>query len=238
MPSALSKPLSEKELDNLSDTLSNFAHEKAMSLEEVDGLFAAFHCSPEMTSFNDFLSVVWGDETGEEGPPFEDTKKLNQFINLLMRLWNDIGRRFQEEAFFPYFSLDEGTGEAKGNEWAKGFLRGSRIAGGFEEMMDDEDESGSFLAIFVLAHEHDEDPELKPFEEEITPEKREDLIVLLCAGVTRIYRYFVPHRKAIARNAREKNTIKHTSNKLGRNDPCHCGSGLKYKKCCLQSTIH
>jgi hypothetical protein len=21
--------------------------------------------------------------------------------------------------------------------------------------------------------------------------------------------------------------------KLGRNDPCHCGSGLKYKKCCL-----
>jgi hypothetical protein len=20
--------------------------------------------------------------------------------------------------------------------------------------------------------------------------------------------------------------------KLGRNDPCHCGSGLKYKKCC------
>ncbi|WP_438024874.1 SEC-C metal-binding domain-containing protein [Sorangium sp. So ce233] len=21
--------------------------------------------------------------------------------------------------------------------------------------------------------------------------------------------------------------------KLGRNDPCHCGSGQKYKKCCL-----
>ncbi len=24
-----------------------------------------------------------------------------------------------------------------------------------------------------------------------------------------------------------------TKNKLGRNDPCHCGSGKKYKKCCL-----
>ncbi|PLX82431.1 MAG: hypothetical protein C0616_02125 [Desulfuromonas sp.] len=23
-----------------------------------------------------------------------------------------------------------------------------------------------------------------------------------------------------------------TSTKIGRNDPCHCGSGLKYKKCC------
>ena len=27
------------------------------------------------------------------------------------------------------------------------------------------------------------------------------------------------------------NTIK-TQNKIGRNDPCHCGSGKKYKKCC------
>jgi SEC-C motif len=24
-------------------------------------------------------------------------------------------------------------------------------------------------------------------------------------------------------------------NKIGRNDPCHCDSGLKYKKCCLKS---
>lgn len=28
-------------------------------------------------------------------------------------------------------------------------------------------------------------------------------------------------------------TFKHTIPKLGRNDPCHCGSGKKYKKCCL-----
>ncbi len=25
--------------------------------------------------------------------------------------------------------------------------------------------------------------------------------------------------------------------KLGRNQPCHCGSGLKYKKCCLEKDI-
>ncbi len=24
--------------------------------------------------------------------------------------------------------------------------------------------------------------------------------------------------------------------KIGRNDPCHCGSGRKYKKCCLDKT--
>ncbi|MBI2176025.1 SEC-C domain-containing protein [Candidatus Woesearchaeota archaeon] len=25
--------------------------------------------------------------------------------------------------------------------------------------------------------------------------------------------------------------------KLGRNDPCHCGSGTKYKKCCLDNDL-
>ena len=30
----------------------------------------------------------------------------------------------------------------------------------------------------------------------------------------------------------EKKTIKHEGDKIGRNDPCPCGSGKKYKKCC------
>lgn len=28
-------------------------------------------------------------------------------------------------------------------------------------------------------------------------------------------------------------TIMYTEPKIGRNDPCHCGSGRKFKKCCL-----
>lgn len=31
--------------------------------------------------------------------------------------------------------------------------------------------------------------------------------------------------------------IVHTSKKVGRNDPCPCGSGKKYKKCCIQKGI-
>lgn len=33
-------------------------------------------------------------------------------------------------------------------------------------------------------------------------------------------------------HAREPVTIRNTSDKVGRNDPCSCGSGKKYKKCC------
>ena len=29
-------------------------------------------------------------------------------------------------------------------------------------------------------------------------------------------------------------TIAHEGPKIGRNEPCPCGSGKKYKKCCMQ----
>ncbi len=31
-------------------------------------------------------------------------------------------------------------------------------------------------------------------------------------------------------------TTVHTGPKVGRNDPCPCGSGKKYKKCCINKT--
>jgi SWIM/SEC-C metal-binding protein len=32
----------------------------------------------------------------------------------------------------------------------------------------------------------------------------------------------------------DKMTIMYEKPKVGRNEPCPCGSGLKYKKCCMQ----
>ncbi len=40
------------------------------------------------------------------------------------------------------------------------------------------------------------------------------------------------HFKPWRRYAGQAQTIKHESGKVGRNDPCPCGSGKKYKKCC------
>lgn len=38
-------------------------------------------------------------------------------------------------------------------------------------------------------------------------------------------------RKELQKNFRESRIVKN-ENKVGRNDPCPCGSGKKYKKCC------
>ncbi|MCF8026123.1 MAG: SEC-C domain-containing protein [Desulfobacteraceae bacterium] len=43
--------------------------------------------------------------------------------------------------------------------------------------------------------------------------------------------------KSIYKHCRQKNYIPEpriSSDKIGRNDPCFCGSGKKYKKCCMK----
>ena len=41
------------------------------------------------------------------------------------------------------------------------------------------------------------------------------------------------HAEGIAVTGKPK-TVVHRADKVGRNDPCPCGSGKKFKKCCMQ----
>lgn len=44
-------------------------------------------------------------------------------------------------------------------------------------------------------------------------------------------------KKDIERKIKEEGLFDAGKRKLGRNEPCHCGSGKKYKKCCLDKDI-
>jgi len=48
------------------------------------------------------------------------------------------------------------------------------------------------------------------------------------------YNYLLKHAEIMAKmdKGQKSNTI-NLNNKVGRNDPCPCGSGIKYKKCCM-----
>lgn len=61
----------------------------------------------------------------------------------------------------------------------------------------------------------------------------------LCAGYKRFFTHCKPFVEAIAAQWRQnqdylpKSQHPNIAHKLGRNDPCPCGSGKKYKNCCL-----
>lgn len=68
--------------------------------------------------------------------------------------------------------------------------------------------------------------------------RREELSKQIPASVAWIYRYWLPYRQAVYEQ-NVANTIQRSHPKIGRNDPCPWGSGLKFKKCCgVAASLH
>ena len=64
------------------------------------------------------------------------------------------------------------------------------------------------------------------------------MIAGMIAGVKQLYDGFEQERREWAASGVGRGTVRNSALKVGRNDPCPCGSGKKLKKCCGQVTIH
>jgi uncharacterized protein len=222
------RPLNDAECDRISAILSRFQGEDALqNAEDVDGFFAALICSPEIANPSEYLEEILGETAYDES--FADDQELRKFLGLLMRHWNSIGHKLEGDDFTPLLFLDE-SGTAHGNVWARGFMRGVDFhLADWEELFDD-DLYSPLIPILALAHEHDPDPEMRPYKDVINAERREQLIIGTAAGVAAMYEHFAPERrKRAVEYATER---RRAERKTGRNDPCDCGSGKKYKHCC------
>ena len=106
-------------------------------------------------------------------------------------------------------------------------------------LVNDENEGGSLVPIFALAHENHADPAIRSYKDPIDDELREKLIVGAAVGVIRIFDYFESARVLTARNKTTgSQSFRRLNPKVGRNEPCPCGSGKKFKHCCGTVTIH
>ena len=73
----------------------------------------------------------------------------------------------------------------------------------------------------------------------ITTETQEDYEARLEARRTKQLRDQQLRKGPAQKKAEKPQTVKRQTAKVGRNDPCPCGSGKKYKKCCgLSNDIH
>jgi len=228
------KPLTNAELDCLGKFLQACKGNEAMNLEELDGFFCALIVGPETIMPSEYLPEVFGGEMSDTCK-FGSPDEANDMLGLIMRHWNTIAATLlKEKPYLPLLLKDE-VGVVHGNDWARGFMRGMDMRhDGWVELLDDEQQGGCVIPMMALYHEHDADSAMRP--EPISPEKREEIIVHMAAGLMGAYRYFRSHREsnqAIGGAQPLSNT-----NKVGRNDPCPCGSGKKYKRCCGGVTIN
>jgi uncharacterized protein len=232
------QPLTDAEFERLSKVLGRFDTEHPMTLEELDGFFAALICGPELVRPSEYLPVIWGDnivldDSFGKQPVFQD------FLSLIMCHWNVIADTLYSGDVFLPLLLEDDDGATHANDWATGFRRGMEFhKERWAALLADEEHGGLLVPIFALAHEHDPDPEMRPYKEAIGGDEREKLIVGAAAGVMGIYRYFKLQRSLEKEILDSATTFRRNVPKIGRNDPCPCGSGKKFKQCCGRTTLH
>jgi uncharacterized protein len=156
---------------------------------------------------------------------FNSDEELENVMMLLIRYWNQISvlienhSETQKEAhYLPRVS--ESDEHKLAEQWAAGFHVGMNYCTNeWKKFMEDE-VNLSLLAPFVLlkqGHYPDKKTEI------LTQKERAELLAMIPAAAHSLFHYWV-----------EKTTTanKETKTKVGRNEPCPCGSGKKYKKCC------
>ncbi|MGA8556478.1 MAG: UPF0149 family protein [Candidatus Acidiferrales bacterium] len=228
------EPLTDAEFDRLGEFLKGCAAGKSMNVEELDGFFAALVAGPEIVMPNEYLPVVFGGEMSDSHE-FGSLEEANDILALLMRHWNDIAATLSKGDVYLPILLEDVNGVSHGNDWARGFMRGVEMChDGWAELVADEEHGGCLVPVLMLYHEHDPDPEMRP--EPIGAEQRETVIEHMAAGLVGAHRYFRQHgRSDLGTRTMEP---RNTKSKIGRNDPCPCGSGKKYKRCCGGLTIN
>lgn len=226
-----SEPLSDAQLDRLQELLEASGSGKAMNMERLDGFLSALITGPDLVMPSEYLPLVWGGESADESS-FASEHALEEFVSLLISHWNAIASTLHSgDVYVPIFLEDE-KGVAHGFDWAKGFMQGVDLRrGSWVELIADKEAGGAILPIALMAGEVDPDWPHEP----LTDEKREEILIMMAAGLVSIHRYFEPHRRDMARANRKEHTYRRPAPKIGRNDPCPCGSGRKYKNCCARN---
>jgi uncharacterized protein len=215
--------LTETELDRLDSLLAPLAEQgDTMRLDEVQGFFCAIVSGPDQLATEDWLTDVLG-EQGE----FASPEERSEAIALLERFFADIGAALAagEMPELILYSDEEG-GEPDYWPWCNAYLYALDVVSTdwFEEA-DDEDFEDLLYPVMALGGMYDEedDEPLVNFTAEEIVNLKEELPDALLA----VYNYWRAKTNAPV-------TVRKDATP-GRNDPCPCGSGKKYKQCCGKS---
>jgi uncharacterized protein len=224
-------PLSNEEIHELDVFLTSDATpDECMDIVTLDGFLSALAIGPEMVPPSVWLPHVWG---GAKEPVFESSAQAESILGILMRRFNDICRMFGEDAtgFEPLLYTKEVNGETKwsGEDWCVGFMEAVDLS--FDEwrpLFDDKPDCALLVPILTLGTEVG----WEELEAATDPEaESESAVEALGPAVEAIAAYWRLRWRTKVGTSKEAN-LRARALRPGRNDPCPCGSGRKFKKCC------
>jgi len=241
-------------LQQLAEQLSGF--DERVSLEWLDGAMTALAAGPRAKTVAEWRDALLGDAWGRA---FADPQSEREAMAVLQARWSVLLKQLDPELLMDAVDelrlapvmlewtdedktrlVEEGTIAAgseddeiplTGEIWAHGFMD---VVQGFPDDWREPDESAEegiadaydeVLARIAMLTLHDPADLAKTLEEMYPGEKleRDDLIQEALYAVQDLRCYWVQNAP--------KPATRVVGNVPGRNDPCHCGSGKKFKKC-------
>ena len=192
-----------------------------LNVSELDGFFVALLCAPEMIMPSEWMPAIWGGK--DATPEWPNIDHANKFISAVMVFYNQVAQTLDDDSFQALFFERELEGKTYDvvDEWCGGFLRGMAMWPSLSAANTLVVE-GALEVMRLFSTEQGEDQL-----ESMTPEEVELMQYEVERSALELYHHF---RRQIGDAAAVPIL---TEPKVGRNDPCPCGSGKKFKKCCL-----
>jgi uncharacterized protein len=236
-----SHPLTDPEIAALDTRLAEIDPEHSMAVEEFDGFCAALACCPEPIARDEWLPMVLG-ESARAQAALRAQGADASLLRLIDRHRESVVADLTEgQGFAPVLSQDE-DGKTWGHGWAIGFARGMALRpDAWDDLDTDEEMAEALDPLMRLVAEaqgesdDDEATDTDGSDEDWPPiadDERATVIHDMLDGVQDVFAFFAEaRRKAFAPRALRRDPVM----QAGRNDPCPCGSGRKFKRCHGQS---
>lgn len=210
-------PASKQRLQALLDSKS--VQGNTMRCDEVHGFMMALLSGPDNLTPYDWLPEVLGDES------LFSAAERSEVERLVLEMTADMQSSLAQKKLPELWLYETGEGSSDFYSWCNAYLYALDIVPtDWFEAADDEEFEELFFPIMALGGIYDEEDDgaLKlQFDEEEIRQLESDLPHTL----SDIYHYW-----QVVIN--KPKTVRRDGDKIGRNDPCPCGSGKKYKACC------
>ena len=224
----LFEPLSDDEVQELDRLLLNLDSDDVMLLDMLDGFLYAIAIGPEAVIPSLWLPMALGGKGTR--PPVDSEEALDHLLGLVMRHYNSIlsGLEQTPRLAAPIWGATEyDIGIFEDAEmWAYGFCEGVKLnRAAWQPLLSDPEGKRSYRPIGLLGEQH-----FSPNQGKLIrmPAQRQALAQQIPQALLDIHAFWLSHLHGVNVHS----PVQRISPKVGRNDPCPCGSGKKYKKCC------
>ncbi len=255
-PTDLEQPLAAEDFDTLDTLLDELRtqDDEVPQWEFCEGALAALLCTRRLILPDEFLPVLLGVDE-EDGARFADADQAALFLGLWTRRWNEVAAALSaqvesledEQSYHPELldvrgavaTLPESERAeiadqdlpAYGQIWALGFMY--VVENWSEEWAAPRDkEAAEWLndaldTIVALTEDDTAKPTISMHSEDGPPSVSEARLNQLGAAIWAVY-----DLRQIWQSLGPRVEPVQRADTPGRNDPCSCGSGKKFKKCC------